>query len=114
MKTKEELNALKKEAEILCNKLNELTDDELREVVGGEGSSYDNMFDGCSSLEKAPVLPAQKLEPSCYNGLFEGNGNLRSAHELLPNLTAGGTHNNMFDSGGDLTNAPEFPSPTLE
>ena len=114
MKTKEELNAIRNEVETLGRKLAELTDDELEQVSGGEGSSYENMFDGCSSLEKAPVLPAQKLEPSCYDGLLEGNGNLRSAHELLPNLTAGGTHNNMFDSGGDLTNAPEFPSPTLE
>ena len=35
MKTKEELNALKKEVEALNNKLAELTDEELAEVVGG-------------------------------------------------------------------------------
>ena len=35
MKTKEELNALKEEVETLSAKLAELTEDELRLVVGG-------------------------------------------------------------------------------
>ena len=35
MKTKEELNALKEEVEILSKKLNELTDEELAQVTGG-------------------------------------------------------------------------------
>lgn len=35
MKTKEELNTLKEEVETLNKKLAELTDDELKEVVGG-------------------------------------------------------------------------------
>ena len=36
MKTKEELNALKKEAEKPSKKLHELTEDELAEVAGGD------------------------------------------------------------------------------
>lgn len=35
MKTKEELEQLKKEYEELCNKLNELTEDELQQISGG-------------------------------------------------------------------------------
>ena len=35
MKTKEELNTLKEEVEILNKKLHELTDEELEKVVGG-------------------------------------------------------------------------------
>ena len=35
MKTKEELNALKKEVEMLNKKLAELTEDELKQVTGG-------------------------------------------------------------------------------
>ena len=35
MKTKEELNALKKEVETLRKKLAELTEDELKQVAGG-------------------------------------------------------------------------------
>lgn len=37
MKTKEELRVLKEEFETLNNKLNELSEDELVEVAGGEG-----------------------------------------------------------------------------
>ena len=36
MKTKEELNALKKEVESLNRKLRELTEEELAQVVGGD------------------------------------------------------------------------------
>lgn len=36
MKTKEELNALKEEMETLNRKLAELSDDELKQVAGGE------------------------------------------------------------------------------
>ena len=39
MKTKEELNALKKEVEALSKKLAALTDDELLQVVGGDGQN---------------------------------------------------------------------------
>ena len=39
MKTKEELNALKKEVETLNKKLAELTEDELAQVSGGVESS---------------------------------------------------------------------------
>ena len=35
MKTKEELNALKVEVETVSGKLHELTEDELKQVVGG-------------------------------------------------------------------------------
>lgn len=34
-KTKEELNQLKKEYEVLTSKLKELTDEELKQVIGG-------------------------------------------------------------------------------
>ena len=40
MKTKEELNALRGEYEALGRKLRELTEDELRQVVGG---AYDDL-----------------------------------------------------------------------
>ena len=36
MKTKEELNALKNEVEALNKKLAELSEDEMKEVVGGD------------------------------------------------------------------------------
>ena len=39
-KTKDELNALKEEAETLNRKLHELTDEELEQVSGGTCDSY--------------------------------------------------------------------------
>ena len=36
MKTKEELNALKEEVEALNKKLHELTEEELKQVIGGQ------------------------------------------------------------------------------
>ena len=39
MKTKEELNAIKKEYENVKSKLSELTEDELKEVTGGISKS---------------------------------------------------------------------------
>lgn len=46
MKSKEELNIIKEEVETLNKKLQELTEEELEQVVGGSG--------------KAPVLKAGK------------------------------------------------------
>lgn len=40
MKTKEELNAIKEEVEAINKKLKELTEDELKEVIGG--SDYEH------------------------------------------------------------------------
>lgn len=41
MKTKEELNELKKECESLSSKLNELSEDELKMVTAGSTSIWD-------------------------------------------------------------------------
>ena len=53
MKTKEELQALKDEAEALNRKLSELTDDEMEQVIGGtafsllvSSSALDNVIRG--------------------------------------------------------------------
>ena len=57
MKTKEELNALKKEAEALNEKLRELSEEELTQVAGGfapEGEGEKQLGDIVSSF---PILP---------------------------------------------------------
>ena len=46
MKTKEELTALRAEVEELSRKLAELTDDELKEVVGGGSTSSESILLG--------------------------------------------------------------------
>ena len=51
MKSKEELNVIKAEAEALKNKLVELSDDELQQVTGG------NTFDGQTKVGKGADDP---------------------------------------------------------
>ena len=38
---------------------------------------YDNMFNGCKGIEKAPDLPAPKLENNCYQEMFYDCKNLK-------------------------------------
>ena len=84
MKSKEELNAMKAEAETLGAKLAELNEDELAEVTGGvvkpgfalllnlgimvtgvglptgqlPSNEYSSLFDGCPDMPGTPGLPA--------------------------------------------------------
>ena len=46
MKTTEELNELKEEVETLKQKLQELSDEELEQVVGGAANPFDNVPSG--------------------------------------------------------------------
>ena len=48
MKTPEELKTIKKEVESLNKKLAELTDEELAQVTGGDGSNEYFIWDGTS------------------------------------------------------------------
>lgn len=69
MKTKEELKIIKEEVAALKNKLVELNDEELSQVVGGAGYSYCNYRDD-SRIEKCPYSAAYQLWdfhscPSC-------------------------------------------------
>ena len=64
MKTKEELNAMKAEAETLGAKLAELTEDELAEVSGGVNGDGN---DGMCLLSLCPY--ANKLECPMYQSL---------------------------------------------
>lgn len=43
-------------------------------------NSCANMFKGCTSLTKAPQLPAKTLEASCYQSMFEGCISLEELH----------------------------------
>lgn len=65
MKTQAELNALKKEYEDLSRKLAELTDDELRDVVGGTDLDirkdlYENIILSANPQEHNVMLPEEQ------------------------------------------------------
>ena len=55
MKTKEELNALKKEVESLNKKLAELTDEELAEVSGGHALDILRMLPGSAGMSSTTM-----------------------------------------------------------
>ena len=104
-----------------------------------DNSCYCYMFEGCSSLTKAPALPATTLAEWCYAYMFAGCSNLTTVPELpvttltercyyamfkdcksltiapsLPAITlTEGCYSNMFAGCKSLTKAPSLPSTTL-
>lgn len=58
MKTKEELNQIKKEIDDLSNKLMDLSEDELKEVTGGEYIDVDYF----NTWEVIPTITGCKFE----------------------------------------------------
>ena len=74
---------------------------------------YIGMFSGCTSLIKAPALPATTLAPSCYGGMFYGCTSLVKAPELPATTLADACYRAMFRSCTSLTKALELPATTL-
>ena len=72
-----------------------------------------NLFTECSSLLKAPKLPATKLTEWCYLGMFSLCGNLTKAPELPATELAAACYCNMFSQCTNLTKAPELPATEL-
>ncbi len=75
--------------------------------------AYARMFYGCSSLTKAPELPATTLGDYCYYSMFQGCTSLTTAPELPATTLADYCYNNMFYGCTSLTTAPELPATTL-
>jgi len=61
------------------------------------------MFSGCTSLTKAPKLPAITLTPFCYISMFSGCTNLTKAPELPATSLAYGCYQGMFSSCTNLS-----------
>ena len=72
MKTKEELNQLKIEYETLSGKLQELTEDELKQVTGGINTP--TMLDNSVPLKKAPIAQTGKINELIKT--IEGSNNV--------------------------------------
>ena len=72
MKTKEELNQLKIEYETLSGKLQELTEDELKQVTGG--INLPTMLDNSVPLKKAPIAQTGKINELIKT--IEGSNNV--------------------------------------
>ena len=74
---------------------------------------YYNMFYGCTSLTEAPVLPATTLYRYCYYYMFYGCQSLTKAPELPATTLATNCYGFMFSGCTSLTEAPELPVTTL-
>ena len=76
-------------------------------------SCYVSMFAGCQSLTKAPELPATTLADYCYWCMFARCQSLTKAPELPATTLANYCYSNMFLRCQSLTKAPELPVTTL-
>ena len=76
-------------------------------------SCYYGMFSGCTSLTEAPVLPATTLASSCYYGMFLGCTSLTEAPVLPATTLADYCYSSMFSGCTSLVKAPELPATTL-
>ena len=74
---------------------------------------YSSMFHGCTSLTKAPDLPATTLAESCYWFMFHGCTSLTQAPALPATTLANYCYFNMFSGCTSLTKAPALPATTL-
>lgn len=77
-------------------------------------SCYRQMFEGCTSLTQAPVLPATELQQLCYYSMFKGCTSLTEAPKLPATKLAHSCYKNMFKGCASLVNAPDLPATTLE
>ena len=75
--------------------------------------AFRNLFSGCTSLTKAPALPATTLAKDCFEYMFSGCQSLTKAPELPATTLASGCYSSMFRGCTSLTKAPELPATTL-
>ena len=75
--------------------------------------AFYQLFENCTSLTKAPELPATTLAPNCYDCMFLGCTSLTKAPELPATTLSNICYAKMFDGCTSLVNAPELPATTL-
>jgi hypothetical protein len=77
------------------------------------GGCYMCMFQNCTSLTKAPELPATELAEHCYDSMFKICKSLTTAPELPATTLADYCYYDMFSGCTSLTTAPDLPATTL-
>lgn len=87
---------------------------ELLLATALKDDSYNSMFEGCTSLEQAPVLPATVLKVRCYDSMFKGCTALKQAPDLPARDLAWFCYEHMFDGCTSLVDAPALPATTLQ
>ena len=82
--------------------------------------AFSRLFENCTSLTKAPVLPATTLANSCYSRMFKGCTSLTKAPALPATdfvidfiIDTTSCYDRMFWGCTSLTEAPELPATRL-
>ena len=75
---------------------------------------YMYMFNGCTSLTKAPELPATTLTLGCYSDMFKGCTSLATTPVLPATTLDSNCYSSMFSDCTSLTIAPELPATSLK
>ena len=75
---------------------------------------YENMFRGCTSLKEAPALPATTLEWYCYRFMFSGCTSLVKPPALPAIKLSRHCYASMFKDCTSLKEAPALPATTLD
>ena len=79
----------------------------------GYDYAFMSLFINCTSLTKAPELPATDLSPSCYRSMFFGCESLVKSPELPATTLADYCYFQMFLGCKSLVKSPELPATTL-
>ena len=74
-----------------------LIDYTAHETVATGNCRFCSLFKGCTSLEKAPKLPAKELDNYCYESMFKGCTSLTKAPELRATKIMEGCYKSMFE-----------------
>ena len=78
-----------------------------------EGYCFCSLFENCTSLTKAPELPATTLAHGCYSSMFSGCTSLTKAPELPATNIDRSCYESMFAGCTSLTKAPALPAMSL-
>ena len=75
---------------------------------------YTGMFSGCTSLSAAPNLPATKLGVACYHDMFLDCSSIVQVQQALPATTlSADCYRSMFSGCSSLAKAPDLPATEL-
>ena len=83
--------------------------------LSGKSYAFESLFSGCTTLQSAEnlSLPATTLAYYCYGYMFQGCTSLTKAPSLLATTLAQACYYSMFRGCTSLTTAPELPATTL-
>ena len=75
---------------------------------------YEGMFQDCVELKDTPKLPATSLKEGCYSSMFLSCENLTYVEGLPATTLAPSCYNLMFGGCSSLVDAPELPALKLK